>query len=98
MKNLLMVVYSPAELGIAPEDVCKELVQNYCIRVRKYTNEGLALMAYVDTPCWCSTLLDENSYPSLLEKVTEAILNGNYAWLDENIRQIDYVGIYSMEK
>lgn len=73
-------------MEVTPETTEQEIKKN-CFRVNKYRDEFSALIAYAETPCAWSTLLDDSVEASIQEFINTAyehIKQHNEDWLEEN--------------
>ena len=84
MKNIYVKFWSPAEVGL-PVDAPEEDIKRYCFRAVKYPNEGLALMAYANTMCTYSTLLEEDAdVDKFINEACKHYIKYDVDWLEEN--------------
>lgn len=85
MKNLFVKYYDPSEvMDITPETTEGEIV-NYCFRACLYKDPGSALMAYANTPCTWSTLLDESTdINKWIASAWSHIKENDIDWLENN--------------
>lgn len=84
MKNIYVKFWNPAEVGL-PIDASEEDIKKYCFRVVNYPNEALALMAYANTMCTYSTLLEEGAdVDKFINEAYKHYINCDDAWLEEN--------------
>ena len=90
MKTIYIKFYDPKE--IFPDEMLDSLsnaeIIEECFRAFKCTDETSALMAYANTPCTWSTLLDDSmSQEDVQNWIKEAynhIKNHDYEWLEEH--------------
>lgn len=84
MKNIYVKFWSPAEVGL-PVDASEADIKEYCFRAVKYPNEGLALMAYANTMCTYSTLLEEDAdVDKFINEAYEHYVKDDVDWLEAN--------------
>lgn len=86
MKTIYVKYYNPMEVMDGTIDTLpKSEVMDYCFRVAKYPNEGAALMAYANTMCTWSTLLDEDAdVEQFIECAYTALKNHDIDWLEQH--------------
>lgn len=85
MKTILVIYRDWREVADTTEYPAKEDVINMCFIVRKYDTESHALMAYANTRCTWSTLLNDDDDPmDFIELAYEKIVNNDYEWLEEH--------------
>ena len=84
MSNIYVKFWSPTEVGL-PVDASEEDIKKYCFRAVKYPNEGLALIAYANTMCTYSTLLEENAdVDKLIDEAYKHYIKHDDDWLEAN--------------
>lgn len=84
MKTIYVKFWSPTEVGL-PEDASEEDIKMYCFRAVKYPTEGLALIAYANTVCTYSTLLEEGAnVDAFISEAYKHYVNHDVNWLEEN--------------
>lgn len=92
MKTILIRYYDPSEIMGDTSSVTDEEIKEACFRVNHYKREIDALMAYAETPCTWSTLLDEFDDLEKTKKTVEEFIDVAYRhikaydldWLEQN--------------
>lgn len=86
MKTIYVKYWDPSEAMEGTIDtLSKSDVLCYCFRVAEYSTEAEALLAYANTMCTWSTLLDQGAdVNQFIEKAYDALKEHNYGWLEEN--------------
>ena len=60
MKTIYVKFLDPKEV-LGTSEVSVEDLKKYCFKAVRFPAEGYALLAYAETPCTWSTLLDEDA-------------------------------------
>lgn len=86
MKTILVRYYNPCEVMEVSPSTTEEEIKKYCFRANRYSNETAALIAYAETPCTWSTLLDDVVDPKELVELANDFINEAY----QHIKAHDY--------
>ena len=86
MKTVYVKYYDPSEVMEGNINTLpKKEVLEYCFRVAHYATEADALMAYANTMCTWSTLLEDSANVEwFIDCAYDALKSHNYDWLEEN--------------
>ena len=83
MKVVLVIFYSPEELGVEFED--EKIQKDKCFNILRYPDEGTCLWAYANKKCLWSVIKDENDdLQHFIDEAWEHIQNQDYEWLESN--------------
>ena len=85
MKTIYVKFYSPQDVGMEESEVTPKTLKEWCIRAYKYQTAGEALLAYANTVCEWSTLLDEDAdVEAFINEAIEHYMSYDWDWLEEN--------------
>lgn len=84
MKNVLIIYRDPKDIGCSDEIFSQEDLLMWCFSIRKYETEAQALMAYAETPCMWSTLVEECNWELFVKEAAYRIWHADFDWLERN--------------
>lgn len=92
MRTVLVRYYDPCEVMDIDPSVTEEEIKKTCFRANKYDNETNALIAYAETHCTWSTLLDDVADSKELVEIVQEFIDEAYEhikahdldWLEQN--------------
>lgn len=78
MRTVLVRYYSPCEVMEITPETTEDEIKNTCFRANRYATESQALIAYAETPCTWSTLLDDVADPKELTEIVKEFIDTAY--------------------